>query len=810
LIRTGESVLRLLVSCLAYAADRPVDYQRAVKPVLREKCYICHGPGLQNGSLRLDDRASAVRVIQMDQRGEAVLLRRINNPDADLRMPPQMAAPLSSEEIEVLNSWIRDGAPWPEESKISEVAARLFAAIDRDDFEGAQGQFIDRSLLETRDSELATPLMHAALNASPRLLKLLLQKGADPNARKPDGITALILGSDNLTKVRTLVAAGAKVNAETNNGTTALIAASAFANSTPVLRELLAAGANPNTVNADGATALSQASAAGNIRAMKLLLAHGADPHLTRSGLSPLSAAAYYGNFDAARLLLENGVAANELDGLGASALHAAALVNESAIASLLIERGADVNLRAKVQLPSGEHLGTPMAASAYTQRRNAEIARLLIAHGADVNAATPNGDTPLRRAQRGGTRAFTDILLHAGAKPGDPEPGIEGRLRPFPADSQAALPPIRTAVERSLLLLQRSNQEFVRKCGCISCHNQALPAMALAEARSRGFQVDAELARSQRETALTALAIQRERALQTMFIGGPVGASYALLELAAFEIPRSPGTDAYIRNLAAQQSARGNWRPAGTRPPLEFSDITATALALRSLKLYGWHISHRQQIELAQKWLRSARAESAEDATFQMLGLSWSGESPKNLGRVTRQLLSLQNNDGGWGQLAGLESDAYSTGEALFALSQAGGLRVSVPEFESGINFLRRTQLPDGSWLVPSRTLKIQPHFEAGFPHGKDQFISAAGTAWAAMALMLASGSRSRDPGGLHAHVSSPQGITGCFPRVLSQTLRRANSPDRGRDAGYLIVRTQREPTRQASIGGWFAQGRE
>lgn len=763
MIQTGKSLVCLLVCCLAYAAERPVEFQSAVKPVLREKCYICHGPGLQNGSLRLDDRASVMRVIQADQRGEALLLQRINNPDAALRMPPQMAAPLSPQEVNVLNSWIRDGAPWPEEPASSEAAARLFAAIDRDDFDRVEGQLIDRSLLAVRDSELETPLMHAALNASPRLVKLLLQRGADANACKPDGLTALILASDSVAKVRTLIAAGAEVNAKTSNGTTALIAASAFPHATPVIRELLAAGANLNTVNSDGATALSQASAAGDLRAMKLLLAHGADPHLARSGLSPLSAAAYYGNFDAARLLLESGVAANELDGLGGTALHAAALVNESKIASMLIEHGADVNLQAKAPLPSGEYLGTPIAASAYTQRRNAALARILIAHGADVNAATPNGETPLQRAQRGGTRAFIDILVHAGGKPGDTEPKIEGPRRALPTGSQESLPPIKEAVERSLLLLQRSNQEFVRKCGCVSCHNQAIPAIALAEASKRGFQIDAELARRQRETALTALTSQRERALQMLFIGGPAGASYALLELAVFETPRSPGTDAYIRNLAAQQTGRGNWRPTGTRPPLEFSDIAVTALAIRSLKLYGWQASHRRQVEQAHRWLRKARAESTEDATFQLLGLSWGGESPRKLGHVTRQLLSLQNGDGGWGQLVSLESDAYSTGGALFALSQAGGSRVSEPAIEHGIKFLRRTQLPDGSWLVPSRTLKIQPHFEAGFPHGKDQFISAAGTAWAAMALMLASGSLSRDAGDLFARVPSPRGSTGC-----------------------------------------------
>jgi N-acyl-D-amino-acid deacylase len=38
----------------------------------------------------------------------------------------------------------------------------------------------------------------------------------------------------------------------------------------------------------------------------------------------------------------------------------------------------------------------------------------------------------------------------------------------------------------------------------------------------------------------------------------------------------------------------------------------------------------------------------------------------------------------------------------------------------------------------VISRAVKFQPYFESGFPHGHDQWISSAGTAWAAMALAL------------------------------------------------------------------------
>jgi hypothetical protein len=51
----------------------------------------------------------------------------------------------------------------------------------------------------------------------------------------------------------------------------------------------------------------------------------------------------------------------------------------------------------------------------------------------------------------------------------------------------------------------------------------------------------------------------------------------------------------------------------------------------------------------------------------------------------------------------------------------------------------LLRTQFPDGSWLVRSRSFPVQPLKESGFPHGRNQWISAAGTSWATMAIALA-----------------------------------------------------------------------
>src|SRR2546428_7979749 len=85
------------------------------------------------------------------------------------------------------------------------------------------------------------------------------------------------------------------------------------------------------------------------------------------------------------------------------------------------------------------------------------------------------------------------------------------------------------------------------------------------------------------------------------------------------------------------------------------------------------------------------------------------------------------------------MESGAFTTGLAMMAL-QSSGLPVSDPAYQRGVQYLLNSQLEDGSWHVRTRAAGFQPYFDNGFPHGVDQWISAAGTSWASMALALAS----------------------------------------------------------------------
>jgi hypothetical protein len=65
-------------------------------------------------------------------------------------------------------------------------------------------------------------------------------------------------------------------------------------------------------------------------------------------------------------------------------------------------------------------------------------------------------------------------------------------------------------------------------------------------------------------------------------------------------------------------------------------------------------------------------------------------------------------------------------------------GMRVTDDVYRKGIEFLLTTQHADGSSLVRTRAFPVQPYFESGFPFARHQWISAAGTGWAAKAIAL------------------------------------------------------------------------
>ncbi|MCB8933644.1 MAG: ankyrin repeat domain-containing protein [Fimbriimonadaceae bacterium] len=310
---------------------------------------------------------------------------------------------------------------------------------------------------------------------------------------------------------------------------------------------------------------------------------------------------------------------------------------------------------------------------------------------------------------------------------------GIVGFTAPFDRPASANV-----GVERALPLLQASARTWTERSSCTSCHHQSLGSLAIAVARERGFKVDNGEAMHQ----IQAVIENRSDAILRMYVGGgsingQLTFSYALLGLGAEATPKEEMTDAMVHFLRILQASDGGWASYSHRQPLEDARESATALALRALQLYG-EASDADRLKRAAKWLEACKPEHQEGRAMRLLGLVWAKAGPRPMRSALDAVARAQGKDGGWSQLPGLPSDSYATGQAVVALRMAGVGRTD-RRIRRAITFLQNTQQADGSWRVATRRkTEGLPYFETGFPHGEDQFISFAGSAWATMALAL------------------------------------------------------------------------
>jgi hypothetical protein len=297
--------------------------------------------------------------------------------------------------------------------------------------------------------------------------------------------------------------------------------------------------------------------------------------------------------------------------------------------------------------------------------------------------------------------------------------------------------------VEKVLPFIETSGEAVFKNRGCISCHNNSLPAMTVALARQKGFTVNEEQAKKELGFAVaTEKPFLEQMRLGSAIGGGSVTLGYTLMGMSAAGYKADALTDAHVHYLTIQQYSDGAWRHTTSyRPPSEYSPIATTAVALRAMRLYpipGRRQDFQQRFDRARRWLLSAKAYSGEEHSMQLNALEAAGATESERAPFVESLKSAQNPDGSWSQLAGLPGDAYATGQALYALHTAGNVKVTDPVYDKGVQWLLRNQLSDGSWFVPARTVPIQPYFESGFPHGHNQWISDAASSWASMALLF------------------------------------------------------------------------
>ena len=231
-----------------------------------------------------------------------------------------------------------------------------------------------------------TPLHDAVADNDGATVRVLLDEGADANARDADGTTALHvaarLGATETAEL--LIDAGAGIDATTRYGVTPLALAAA-SGSPELVTHLLSAGADPDATSREGQTVLMSAALNGTPESIDTLLEHGADVNAAEQfrGQTALMWAAARGNTQAVETLVAAGAEIPARSTAGFTALLFAVRENRIDTARALLALGADVEDKA----PDGTSALNVAMVNAYY-----DLAALLLDHGADPNAPDPRG----------------------------------------------------------------------------------------------------------------------------------------------------------------------------------------------------------------------------------------------------------------------------------------------------------------------------------------------------------------------------------------------------------------------------------
>jgi hypothetical protein len=303
----------------------------------------------------------------------------------------------------------------------------------------------------------------------------------------------------------------------------------------------------------------------------------------------------------------------------------------------------------------------------------------------------------------------------------------------------------IRTAAAKSLSLLQVSGQKFIARNQhhCVSCHHNLLTAMTEEQFRQKAIPFVDTFRTRRGQISAFQLRAAGNMNHPADFVPAKFNVAYTLIAMYADHYLPDNSTEIALDYLMDQQRSDGSFAAEFGRPPSEVGEAHLAALSIHAIRLYAAPAKSalvKQKVATTHQWLINYHSDLQQEMAFQILGLTWCDAPAEEKTTIANHLLQLQHPDGCWSQLASMRGDAYATGLTLYALAESKMLKPGDEAYQKGLAWLLKDQDPSGAWIVQTRAYPIQPHFNSDFPpYDESQFISAAATNWATMALLEA-----------------------------------------------------------------------
>jgi hypothetical protein len=297
----------------------------------------------------------------------------------------------------------------------------------------------------------------------------------------------------------------------------------------------------------------------------------------------------------------------------------------------------------------------------------------------------------------------------------------------------------LNAVIDKGLGFLVKDALAWKEKHTCASCHHGALTVWAMREAKLRGQAVDepklAEFTKWVAQAGNGKTGVPRPAGLPKALNVKAVLFSLALSADPEPDADAKAGLKLMWGTVKEDQTENGSWSAwPETRPPFfgGSHDSMTTLATLALVPAAAGDEEAKAALGKGVKWLAETKTDDDPQSVAMRL-LLWAklGRPREEIDPQISRIKERQNADGGWSQAKEMASDAWATGQALYALSYAG-LKPDDPVIQRAQSFLIKTQREDGSWPMTSRPTKPGDTGSPGLIP-----ITGGGSAWGVLGLV-------------------------------------------------------------------------